>query len=399
MNNSKITPSVRVKCRALLIILFSLIILSCGQDAIFYNLSMEPEPKDPIVPGSPTNMVVVDKKLFVGTRMGKKIFIFDGSRWSSMSTPEGALGGLAAGKDEVDLKSYLYALVYPGNDPLKSSVIHRYNFETKSWDKKLSSSAYSIQALYSAGDRIFAGAQDRSNTFRFAILHTDLDLSPFAVRENTSYLTGVAMAGGTVYLATSNGIKIFAAGNIADLAESDPSTGKNFTGILTIGIGPSENIIAISSNGEIYTLNLGTIPFSLHLSTGLRFTGAMSVWKEYKAGVWNPSLVLLGVRATGTSRSHGYRELLLNPLTGKPEKDVRSPGEDTPTSVKNKPKYTSSIGVHPVISILQVPDKIEDGPVDYAKAIKNNPDWEPPIFASTARNGVWSYRNGQWNAE
>ena len=395
MNSSKITPA---RYRVLIVLFIALVVLSCAQDSIFYDLSMEPEPKDPIIPGSPTNMAVVQGKLYVGTRMSKRIYYFDGTGWNYMSTEEGSLGELAAGSDGTN--TYLYALIFSKGDPLKSSMVRRYNPATKKWDKEISHNDYSIQSLYSAGNILFAAGQDRSDTQKFDVLCFDLNLSSFTVNKESSFLKGAAIAGTDIYLATSgNGVQKYDGTKVTNLASTDPAYGKNITGILSVVQSPNETVIAVSNNGDIFTLNAGGSSFIRLISAGVNFTGAMGIWKNYDgASAWNPSLVLLGIRGEGTSRTHGYRELPLD-LTGKPVNTLRTPGDYTPSSVKNKPKYTSSIGTHPVMSIMQIPDAAEGGPVKYADAIAKDPEWEPPIFAATAKNGVWSYRGGQWNAE
>jgi hypothetical protein len=86
--------------------------------------------------------------------------------------------------------------------------------------------------------------------------------------------------------------------------------------------------------------------------------------------------------------THGYLEMVLDngKLTFPP--NIKAPGNNSPTSVVNKAKYDAGIGTHPVESIYQLPRDFTDDPA-----------WEPPIFAATAKNGLWSYRKGEWNVE
>jgi hypothetical protein len=106
---------------------------------------------------------------------------------------------------------------------------------------------------------------------------------------------------------------------------------------------------------------------------------------------------LAGIRGRGSSIVNGYREIVLD-RDGFPTGTVRMPGDETPSSVRNRARYTASIGRHPVEAIMQIPDTSRGGPLDYS-VFTSDPDWEPPIFASTSRSGLWSYRNGLWNAE
>jgi hypothetical protein len=121
----------------------------------------------------------------------------------------------------------------------------------------------------------------------------------------------------------------------------------------------------------------------------------MSVWLD-RNNQWKPALLLLGIRGRGTSLNHGYREMVLD--NGKPTFIIKSPGDDSPTSVVNKAKYDASIGTHPVESIIQLPDANMGGPL-YYRDFTDDPGWVPPIFSSLAKNGLWSYRKGEWNAE
>ena len=99
----------------LLVLVF--ILFSCGQDSIFYDISNEPEPKDPLIDGSPTNMVVLKNKLYVGTRMSNQIYYYASYEgdpsWRAITLPTGYLGDLATDGE------YLHVLIFHNRDPLK----------------------------------------------------------------------------------------------------------------------------------------------------------------------------------------------------------------------------------------------------------------------------------------
>ena len=380
-----------------LVLFAGLIILSCAQDSLFYNISIEPEPKDPRIPGTPTNMAVVNSRVYVGTRMSKKInyYYYDPvasrTKWGSMSSPGGSLIDLASDG------TYLFALVFPGGSP-RRSVIKRYNFTSADWDEEISSGDYSIHSLYSAGGEIFAGGQNKSNYLKYAILHCDSDLSSFDATTETgnALLTGAAEAGGDIYLATSgSGIFKFDGSDITPLV--DAASGKNITGIIETG-----GVIVAVSDGTVYS-DLETPGTFTAYSSGGNFSGAMCVWKEYDGATWVPKLLLLGINGEGTSTNLGYRELELEDTGGKPRAAalIKSPGNSSPTTVIKNSKYSASIGKHPVEAILQIPDELDNGPLKYDDSIADDPDWQPPIFASTVKNGLWSYvyKDDQWNAE
>lgn len=381
--------------------LWGFIFLSCNQAPIFYNLSLEPVPKDPLIDGSPTNMVVVGNNLYAASRLSSKIFYFTKNVWYSIPSPGGAVGELASDG------SNLYALVFPGGDPLESSAI--YKLDTNGWTLITNSSAvgYSIQTLYGTNGRIFAGGQIlHSNYAVYALFYIEpqIDALPI-VKElvnNTSLLKGAAEdALGDIYLGTMGHGMYFFDGS-SDAAIPIPSTaGVNITGVIAAG----GRVLAVSSDGvnegRIFIQNEGLTTFASS-QMSLNFTGGMGIWKKYvppidetDTGTWEPALILLGIRAYGYSINHGYREMYIS--GGLPTFSAKHPGEsyDTLTSAKNTSKYRASIGKHPVHSIIQVPDGVIDYPVDMIA----NAGWEPPIFAATSKNGVWSYRSGQWNAE
>ena len=454
-----------------LILLAGLLFLSCGQDPIFYQISNEPEAKDPIIAGNPTNIVVCGNSLYAATRQGSTVYRYWGYGWIPIVAPGGSIGELASDGTN------LYALVFPEGEPLSSSLICKYD-GTK-WTAPIinpSPGLYSIQTIYGAGGQIFAGAQLKTNYLQNAILWYNgtnlVDISP-----NTSMLKGVASDGTDYYLATmGNGIFKFSGGVLTPEAGT---AGANMVGIINTGAA----IAAVSSDGRFFSNSTSTRAFT-SISAGLNFTGAMCMWNQYDktGGVWEPKLLLLGTRGTGSSLTHGYREMVITqarltvelentsgaivtvvagdysllyggqnysvkvesdtdipngtditliftaqtagvksnlPLVndtvdltdvspvltdldgtftavanGLPAGGIKGPGDGSPTSIKNKSKYTASLGKHPVEAIIQAPQAILIYPNMAAY-----PFWEPPIFASTSKHGLWSYRGGVWNAE
>jgi len=391
MNNSWINglkPIRRLRLLLVPLLLLGLILLSCDQDSIFFDISNEPEPKDPRIPGSPTSIVLARNRLYVGSRMGNRIYCYynsiGGTEWTSFQLPQGSLGELATDGND------LYALVYPTGEPLNSSAVRRYNLSTNSWDMSYTVSGYSIQTLFGANGKIFAGGQHYSNYQNFAIFYLDPHYNSLtAIKYETSLLKGAVQGIRGIYLATAgNGILMFNEGSM-DAYPASNTEEANFAGIISV----EGTIVAVTGEGAVYIDSGGGFSY---VSTGANYTGGMCVWSN-RRNQWKPSLLLMGTRGKGTSLTHGYREMLLD-NNGRPTFNIRTPGDESPTSVVNKAKYQASIGTHPVMSIMQIPDFIYGGPLQYSY-FTGNPDWEPPIFASTAKNGLWSYRNGEWNAE
>jgi len=374
----------------LLYLVLGLFFLSCNQDSIFYDISIEPEPRVAIIPGSPTEMVLVKNQLFVGTRMSTTFYRYSSTDgipgWSYIDLPEGTLGDLATDGE------YIYALIFRGGDPLSESLIRRLDLTDWSWDKEISSSDYSIQTIYGVQGYVFAGAQEKANRQNFVILYHNpaSDYLAEALLQVSILKGAVRHPDGFIYLATmGHGIYAFSRG--ATYGPLEGTSGASIAGIMeTAGL-----IVAVSSDGGIYT---GTVANGFtNVSTGVNFTGAMSPW--YEMGNQSvPALLLLGIRGRGVSRTHGYRELPLQ--NGIPGTDIQIqvPGTEPLSSISNNAKYTASIGVHPIETILQVPDISRGGPLDY-RLFSGNPGWQPPIFAGTTKDGLWAYRDGEWNTE
>jgi hypothetical protein len=283
-------------------------------------------------------------------------------------------------------------LIFHNRDPLKSSMVRRYNINTNIWDMSYTVSGYSIQTIFGAGNKIFIGGQHQNNHQDFAILFLEQKLNSFTViKYGISLLMGAAQnTSGTIYLATAgSGMFIFNE-NSLDTTPVRGTDQANLSGIINVG----DYIVAVSADGTIYS-DISASGRFRNANVGLNFTGAMCVWLDRKSQ-WRPSLLLLGIRGGGNSLTHGYREMVLD--NGKPTFNIKSPGDDSPTSVVNKAKYAASIGTHPVEFIMQIPDANSGGPLSYSNFTSDS-SWEPPIFASTAKSGLWSYRKGEWNAE
>jgi hypothetical protein len=372
------------------VVLLGLLFLSCNQDSIFYDISIEPESRAAVIPGSPTDMVLLKNQLFVGTRMSTTFYRYSSTDgvpgWSYINLPEGTLGDLATDGE------YIYALIFRGGDPLSESVIRRFNLTDWSWDKEITSNEYSIQTIYGIQGYIFAGAQRKSDHENFAILYHNpvSDYLAEAILRVSILKGAVRHSDGTIYLATmGHGIYTFNRGIIYGPMEG--TSGAAIAGMLETG----GLIVAVSTDGGIYT---GTASSGFtNVSTGVNFTGAMSTWYEM-GNLSVPSLLLLGIRGRGVSRTHGYRELPLENGIPGAEIQVYVPGTEPLSSITNNAKYTASIGVHPIETILQVPDISRGGPLDY-RLFTGNPEWQPPIFAGTTKDGLWAYRDGEWNTE
>ena len=305
-----------MKKTLLFLVLLSFILLSCKQEAIFFYLYNEPPLKDPRIPGAPTNIVRVTyggyDRLYVGASMNSRMYYYSDGAWSrpAISLPPGtSLGATAVAKNK------LYALVYPGKNPLGSTMIYRYD-PGSGWEKITIpdeiTARYSIQTLYGAGDSIFAGAQLKSNYMSYAIMYHDAaaanpDLA--ILQEGTAILKGAAedAVSGEIFLAAG---KIIYKIDPIDPPGSAPvpvtlsyelRSNAAFTGIIYTG----GAIIAVTNDGNgrgsIHDIQ-GLTPWpNPYRETGVIFTGALGIWKQCEvdpAVIVTPGVVTVQEGAT-----------------------------------------------------------------------------------------------------
>jgi hypothetical protein len=287
----------------------------------------------------------------------------------------------------------------------------------------------SIQAIFGTSDRLFAaGAREvtdsSSRVFEYAILYEGAggfhvlkagtisatitneedgkDVVTPAIRV-VEKLSGAGKIGSTYYLATlGNGILSVpdsldpAAGIKQEVIISD-NNGKGANGVINGLIQVTEKpsgeklgydlIIAASKDGWLYTLS--SMPGASFESKhpGNTLTGALALADATYIEVGKPKvLLLIGIR--GGIYNYGYREMPFDLGSGQIEIgwDVyQTPGSATPSTVTNEPKYRASLGNYPVKSIISF---IEPGG-----------SGEQRLFASTQSNGLYSYRDEEWNAE
>ncbi|AEF82708.1 putative lipoprotein [Leadbettera azotonutricia] len=368
----------KLRAFAFLLPLIMALALSCAQDSIFSGIAAEQEPKDPRIAGTPANIVAIGNAVYAASIGSGTIHKYEGG-WSTFGSNGGRVIGLAS--DGTDL----YALT--GGDRMNASL-KKYPVSGETWSTigKGDAEGFSLQYIYGAGERLFAGGSQGGN---WKVFYTDgaadLQEVPDMPANSSSQLSGAAADGsGNFYIATfGNGIFI------TDLLSgtAQVAAGAQVTGILNVnGV-----ITAVTRGGQILAYDGSDF---IAISTGgPNYTGGMSIWKEYintgtevaPAGVWESKLLLLGMQSR-SSYSKGYREIELD-SAGKPfmppiHVEVNSPGSIIPSSValEDRKKYDASIARYSVFHILQVPR-------------------EPVIFASTANNGLQSLRGGLWNAE
>ena len=385
--------------------LFLALIIALGacNEPVFYMISVEPPIKDPLIGGSPANFVVYKDKVYVAS--GRNIFSYNGTSFEKIpSQPGGRILQLAA------TDSYLYALCFPGSG---NTILKRASAGGDWEDVTGDTGGYNIlQSVYAAKNKVFIGAE--RNSF-YIILYIDNDTDNDAAYSpltpggtyNTpeSILCGMAYDSRYYYLCTRSN-KFFlmplTGGPVIENSkkkDDDPEKDDDvkFTGIINPG---NDTILAISRNGNLYNVTDADItrltytvdekPQNISIGNNRPSTGALAVWRDETG---TPKLLLAGRQdkldyAVDSGYTYGYMELELDSGGIIAGRNFTEPGKALPSSVADYERYVSTIGKYPVNHIFQTPADI---------------DANMTLFASTQKNGVWSYRERdnipQWNAE
>ena len=363
-------------------------------DPVFYIISVEPPIAKPYIGGSPTNFIVFENKMYVAS--GRNVYSYDGANWSLIDQPGGIILQLAA------TDSYLYALCYGGS----GNNLKRMSSSLQNWEDVTGDTAgYDrFQSVYAAKDKVFIGAE-KDNAFIILYIDEALDLSfkpltPEGTNEEPiAMLCGLASDSDNYYLCTRGGV-IFVAPQNAPAPEtiSKKNIDARFTGIINLGI--NDRIVAISRDGSLYYIDPDADPGITkvpNVSFGDRSsTGALAVWQDETGTLGDtPKLLLAGRQdrldySYNSGYTYGYLELELDAAGIKEGGNFVEPGKGSLSSAADYERYVSTIGKYPVNHIFQTPAEI---------------DPNMTLFASTQKNGVWSYRprgsddTPQWNAE
>jgi hypothetical protein len=354
----------RLRNSLALALLAALLFFSCNQDSIFFDLSSEIEPVDPRIEGSPANIVYTgsNDNVYAASIGSSKVYQYAGG-WSTPYSVPGGISQLAATED------HLYAIS-------RNNTLYQVDTNVS----KVPGGR--LQSVYAAGEMVFVGIGPGAGPYSVAAYNDNLN--PVSLTGVNGLLQGAAWNGDIStpkYFIATKGGGIYQIDHSTGSVLSHFAPGQNFMGIICVG----KYIIAITNNGTLYSFDhtQSSLSISSPVSLGDQYyTGAMCFWTSKPSGTDPPELLLLGFRGTG--RTHGYREIRLDSTSGdegKPIGGAATPGGGPPgSSVNNRNRYQSSIEKHAVYSILQVPKS-------------------SVIFASTAKDGLWSLRNDQWNAE
>jgi hypothetical protein len=388
----------------------------CAQDSIFYNISNEIVPKDPAIAGSPTKIIKADGEIFVASGSIYR-YANDSVVWSWQPLESPNPGAFVSDISVVD--TTLYALTGAGSN---TEVWKR--SDGVNWDPApiSNNTGYpSIQAIFGTagitGDNklfVAAGRPTSGNAekvYDYAILYEDAGAFHI-LKEDTEKLSGAGKLGSTYYLGTlGKGIFSVPDGSLNDpnsvIPEAIVSTsGSNgiIAGLIQVVEKPSGDpleydlIIAVSRDGRLFTgNNVSESNIFEPYYIGTTFTGALALADAtYRRTDGNGDpidevMLLIGIRG-GNIYTYGYRERLFDLDNGRLPADdpasahdnYKAPGSSAPSTVRNNPKYNTTLGKYPVKSII---------------AFTEPDSGTKLLFASTHSEGLFSYRNEEWNAE
>jgi len=367
-----------------------LMIFSCTQDPIFFKISKEVPPVKPRIPGHPTKMVEfkwdgTNPVMFVAS--GDSLHWYNGSSWDSglngiSQKPGGRIIDIAATSD------CLYALcLYDSENKATTSVLKRNSGGGWSDITINNSSQYRfIETIYAdpSNTKLFAGASI-AMTENYGILYLDdkNDTALKQLKENTGLLSGVAFDS-SYYLCTK-GKKVFKVTGSTPTVTEIGDGKSEFMGMVKLA-SPTTIIVVergVDSDGgmrgTLYKINSSGQLESTGKSIGNYATGALAVWK-------NPNNLTEIILTAGkqedlytsstSSYTNGYVEFKIN--SGTLDSRIDPPS----ITVHDSDRYTSTIGKHVINHMYQ---------------------FDGVFFASTQKDGLWSYRDRkegwQWNAE
>jgi len=382
---------------------------ACDQEPLFWDIVHEYPPIRPVINGSPSGVVSITYP----EQSNPVLYISNGTIWEydtntdpntdlvwQKMSPQPAGGRIKA---LATTKGYLFSLDWNGN--------------IKKWDGSLWTELQTgitgtiegipiPEQIFGAGDYLFAGAlTDEEKSGKkdgYCILAIEVSKSKMedpeskmsVIKENTGLLFGVVSDGSQYFIGT-RGNGIYKTGNPTsqdslNLVDISGSTGNNASELSVAGLIKHGNfIVAVTTRRQILYYD-GSI-FESFASPGVDFSGAMASWEDSNGN----RLLLLGLLNKSGSFGYGYRELIWkNGGNFTDDKTLYVPGENDISSVEKGSQYTSAIGNYAVSALFVPPISVMNS---------NDNEERPVIYASTIRDGLWSYRKRnekvQWNGE
>lgn len=370
----------------------ALVVISCSQNPLFYSISKETPPKDPVVEGTPSRIVRFpvsgSEQLYVANGA---VWVYDGTSWTKLSQPDGHVREVAAVSGTTPA---LYALTVDGTDNTTTTLWKM--SDGADWTPVDNPTGYPMLgglfvANDTANDTLFVGAHNSSDdeSGYAAVLYDTEDglastgLDDIEITEPVSgtlvgavYLTSDS----TYYLAVS-GKGVYAAGSADGFGSVIPFLSTTDTKYRLNGlIALTSQVVAVGSGGYMLKgdSSTGFSEVQGACDTSYPYTGALTVWTD-----GTNQLLLVGRRYS--TYTNGYWEIVLD-STGNlpPSVSLKVPGDSIPTTVADKDTYQQSLGQKVINALYQAPD---------------DTTFNSTLFASTLQDGLWAYRDNAWNAE
>jgi len=364
------------------------------KDPVFYAISQEVKPIEPRIKGSPTSFTAYNNRMYVAS--GNTLYAYNGA-WSGEVSPGGNILQIASTNE------YLYALCSTDRNNDGRTVVRRFDKDNSTWLQLggILDSYSKLHNIFAAGDILFVLATSFSTTSSeifYSIICIDgndtISLLKTPDPNDTGELNGAAFNGTSYFLSTlKSGVYIIDKidDDVLQIRKDADGNENNFSGI--INLQDSEGtILLIARNGSVFTVKDSVINPE-RISMGLMATGALAIWRENDLQDSN-RLLLAGrqesLNYSSTSYKYGYMELKLDINGIETGASFVEPGINPLSSVRQgeNERYQSTLGKYPVNHLFQVPADIDSNMI---------------TFASTQKNGVWSYRDRnslyQWNSE
>jgi hypothetical protein len=354
---------------------------ACDQEPLFWDIAHEYPPIKPLIEGAPSRIVSATYPPL--SKNNPVLYVSNGEIWQCDTNtdaawrkmypqPGGKIKTLAAGN------GYLFSLGWDGR-------IRKW--DGTAWSGPLSGIIGTPEQIFGVENYLFAGALTGTagapdGYCIMAMEVTDSVMTP--IQRGTGLLSGAVFDGSDYFLGTI-GDGVYITGSTPTSPLFAPINGTS--GLSIIGLAKHGNdLTAVTTRRQILCYNSGR--FDLFASPSVDFSGAMTSWQDSDGN----RLLLLGLLNSSGSFGYGYRELLWE--NGR----FSVPGEAEISSVKQGGQYNSAIGNYGVTAIYVLPYGIRP-----ADDNEDNGYKRPIVYASTVKNGLWSYRtrNGiaQWNGE
>ena len=388
---------------------FSILLVNCDQEPLFWDIAHEYPPISPDIGGSPTKIVSIGSTLYVSN-------VNNVWTYNTTTDPNNPFWEKLDGPDKIYFKArdlavaggVLFALerTETGRNS-RTGTIWKWNGTGLGWASLTNyQNVVNAEKLFGAGNYLFVveriGSLNAADAYKSAYTIRCLNTSGSEISNlpSTGLLMGAVEFSGTIYLGTlGNGLYPCTASGIISSTQ-DPNLDADAA---IVGLAVHNSQMYICTERQIYCYGA---PAAL-VAVGYHFSGALAGWTD-----GTNHLLLAGLRRSSGSFGFGYREIWLDSGTFRGPKipgegfEISPPNINRLSSVKIGSQYVSAVGKNAIYYFHVMPSTFiphaDDGDdLDGDGTFEAAP--RPVIFACTANSGLWSYRTRnakpQWNGE